>query len=107
MKTTRRHNYRAPSKPSTEQRQTEILEWLELFADGFTMRELAEALGISRQLALYHCKKMAAAGRVVMILGPCKVNNGVQFRVWDEMSLAAHYTRRSVAHHAESVLAAA
>lgn len=97
MKANRKHNYRAPNTPATTERQAEILEWLELFGEGFTMRELAAALGCSRQLALYHCKKLAAAGRVVMMLGPCPQNAGVQFRVWDERSLAAHYSQRFAA----------
>lgn len=91
----RRHNYRATPKPATLCRQAEILEWLQLFGEGFSMRDLAAALGCSRQLALYHCKKMAAAGKVVLILGACEQNAGVQFRVWDEASLAAHYARRA------------
>lgn len=71
-----------------------VREVLRLVGDGLTVSEIGKALGCSRQLALYHVKKMTAAGQVVMVLGPCEANNGVQFKVWDEMSLAAHFARK-------------
>jgi hypothetical protein len=98
MKTNRKHNYRAPSRPQTVERQAEILEWLRLFADGFTVTEMASALGVSRQLCLYLVKKMVAAGDIVMVLGPCAANAGVQFRLWDEQSLASYYALHGIQH---------
>lgn len=97
MKTSRQHNYNAPTKPSTVSIQEEIRHWLQLFQDGFTMVELANALGISRQLALYHTKVMVAQQQgVVAVLGPCEANDGVQFRVWDEEALCAYYARHNI-----------
>lgn len=94
MKKNRRHDYRAPSTQRTRERQSGVLEWLELFGEGLTMAELASALGCSRQLALYHVKKLAASGAVVMQLEPCEANAGLRFRVWTEATLTAHYVRR-------------
>lgn len=88
-----RKNYRAVSTPATVRRQGTIREILRLVEDGLTVSELGRALGMSRQLALYHVKKMAALGLIVMQLEPCEENGGVRFRIWDEMSLAARYTR--------------
>jgi DNA-binding transcriptional ArsR family regulator len=61
--------------------------------DGLTVSEIARALGMSRQLMLYHVKKLAAHGLLVMQLEPCAENGGVRFRVWDEMALAGRYAR--------------
>jgi DNA-binding transcriptional ArsR family regulator len=89
----RRRNYRAPSKPETLRKQERIRAILGQLHEGLTVSEVGRALGMSRQLALYHLKKMAASGAVVMVLEPCAANGGVQFRCWDEMALAAHYSR--------------
>lgn len=90
----RRHNYRAASKPSTVERQAEILEWLQLFDEGLTVRELGDALGCSRQLALYHLKKLAASGAIVLQLEQCRQNAGLRFRAWNESALMGHYVRK-------------
>lgn len=92
-KKTRRANYRSASTPATVQKQDRIKHLLALAGEGFTLREIGRLLGISRQLALYHVKKMAAAGQIVMVLEPCTDNGGIQFRVWDELALAAFYSR--------------
>lgn len=86
-------NYRASSTHGTLIKQAMIRE---LLAAGlsFSVRAIGEALGISRQLALYHVKKMAAAGQLVMMLEPCEGNGGLQYRVWDETALMAHYMTR-------------
>lgn len=55
------------------------------------MRELADVLGVSRQLALYHVKKLAAWAGVVMVLEPCAENGGLRFRCWDDTALALSY----------------
>lgn len=86
-------NYRAGSTPATLRKQEKIRELLSLTGEGLTVREIGTALGISRQLALYHVKKMAASYGCAMILEPCEINGGLQFKVWDEMALAAHYSR--------------
>lgn len=86
----RQQNYRSPSTPATLAKQAAIRE---LLATGlsFSVRAIGEALGISRQLALYHVKKMAASAQLIMMLEPCDANGGLQYRVWDEGALMAHY----------------
>jgi DNA-binding CsgD family transcriptional regulator len=84
-------NYRSASTPATLRKQAAIRELLALVGEGLTVKEIGKALGMSRQLALYHVKKMAATYQLAMILEPCLGNGGLQFKVWDEMALAAHY----------------
>lgn len=86
-------NWRSGSTPATLHKQALIRE---LLATGlsFSVRAIGEALGISRQLALYHVKKMAASAQLVMVLEPCDINGGLQYRVWDESALMAHYMLR-------------
>ena len=86
-------NYAARSTQATLAKQAQIAELLELAGEGLTVREIGNALGISRQLALYHVKKMAASYGCAMLLEPCNINGGLQFKVWNEMALAAHYSR--------------
>lgn len=92
-KAKRSPNWRSSSTPATLRKQAAIRE---LLATGipFTVRAIGEALGISRQLALYHVKKMAATSQLVMMLEPCDRNGGLQYRVWDEGALMAHYMLR-------------
>ena len=92
-RTSRTPNYRATSTPATLRKQAKIRELLELAGEGLTISEIGRALGISRQLALYHVKKMAATYQCAMILEPCIGNGGLQYKVWDEMALASHYAR--------------
>src|SRR5688572_18795416 len=89
----RKPNYRSGSTPATIRKQERIAELLELAGEGLTVAEIGRALGMSRQLALYHVKKMAASYGCAMILEPCSSNGGLQFKVWNEMALAAHYSR--------------
>jgi DNA-binding CsgD family transcriptional regulator len=89
----RKPNYRSGSTPATIRKQERIAELLELAGEGLTVAEVGKALGMSRQLALYHVKKMAASYGCAMILEPCNSNGGLQFKVWNEMALAAHYSR--------------
>lgn len=93
MNRTRTPNYRSASTPATLRKQAKIRELLELAGEGLTVAEIGRALGISRQLALYHVKKMAATYQCAMLLEPCIGNGGLQYKVWDEMALAAHYSR--------------
>lgn len=83
-------NYRSGSTPATLRKQAAIRE---LLAAGlpFTVRAIGEALGMSRQLALYHVKKMAATSQLVMVLEPCERNGGLQYRCWDDSALMAFY----------------
>lgn len=93
-KTTRRRvSYSSASTPATLAKQALIRELLAQAQDGFSVAEIGAALGISRQLALYHLKKMAASYQVTMILEPCIGNGGLQFRCWDEMQVSARYAR--------------
>jgi hypothetical protein len=86
-------NYKSDSTPATLTKQAQIRELLAMAGEGLTVAEIGKALGISRQLALYHCKKMAATYQAAMILEPCMANGGLQFTVWDEVALASHYSR--------------
>lgn len=92
-RTRRTVSYRSASTPATLRKQTAIRELLALSGEGLTVSEIGRALGISRQLALYHVKKMAATYQCAMMLEPCIGNGGLQYKVWDEMALAAHYSR--------------
>ncbi len=89
-KAKRSPNWRSSSTPATLRKQAAIRE---LLAAGlpFTVRAIGEALGMSRQLALYHIKKMAASAQLVMVLEPCDRNGGLQYKVWDESALMAFY----------------
>lgn len=89
--TNRTVNYRSASTPATVKKQAAIRNLLALAAEGFTVREIGEALGMSRQLALYHLKKMAATAQVIMVLEPCIGNGGLQYKVWDENALALRF----------------
>lgn len=86
-------NYRAASTAKTIQKQLQIRRALSLSEDGLTVAEIGRVLGVSRQAALYHVKKMAAEGQIVMQLEPCASNRGIRFRCWSEMALAARYAR--------------
>lgn len=93
-------NYRAPSKPSTLVKQATMLAVLDRARGGLTVRDLALELGISRQLALYHAKKLAALGAArgaIMMLEPSEKRGGLQFRLWSESMLARRYGRGAVA----------
>jgi predicted transcriptional regulator len=93
MKTkARKTNFASRSTAATLRKQEAILDLLQRVGLGLTVKDVGAALGMSRQLALYHLKKMAAAGRLAMVLSPCERNGGVQFMCWDEMALAGHYT---------------
>lgn len=86
-------NYASRSTAATLAKQAKIRELLESSNEGLTVSEIGRALGISRQLALYHVKKLAASYGCALLLEPCTGNGGLQYRVWDEMQLAAHYSR--------------
>lgn len=102
-KTPRRREYRSRSTEATLRKQTAIRRLLSSVHDGLTVTEVARALGVSRQLALYHLKKLAATcAECVMVLEPCEVNGGLRFRVWDRFALACAYSREL---HAEVIAA--
>lgn len=86
-------NWRSSSTPATLRKQAAIRD---LLATGipFTVRAIGDALGMSRQLALYHVKKMAASAQLVMVLEPCEGNGGLQYRVWDQDALMGYYVQR-------------
>jgi hypothetical protein len=87
----RQVNYRARSTPRTQAKHDLIGAILFATRDGLSVAEIGKAVGMSRQLALYHVKKMAAAYGLVMVLEPCLGNGGLQFRCWDATRLAEHY----------------
>lgn len=84
-------NYRSSSQPKTLELQAVVRTVLRKSGTGFTVRELGESLGISRQLALYHLKKMAATAQLVMILEPCSESGGLRYRCWDELQMVVNY----------------
>ena len=92
-------NYKSTNRKGTEEKQRLIRE---LLASGlpFTVRAIGVALGISRQLALYHVKKMAATSQLVMMLEPCERNGGLQFRCWTQETLEAFYVSRAFSRRA-------
>lgn len=79
------------STPKTVDFQSRVLAALNNARSGFTVRELGEELGMSRQHALYHVKKLVASGRITMVLEPCEANGGLQFRVWHPVQLARRF----------------
>ena len=89
----RPRNYRSRSTATTLQRQADIRELLAFVGEGLSVAEIGRALGVSRQLALYHVKKLVAAGGCAALLVPCASNGGLQFIVWDEAALTTHYAR--------------
>lgn len=88
-------NYASRSTAATLRKQEAILTFLELAGEGATVTELGAALGVSRQLALYHIKKMAASSQLMMLLEPCLENGGLQFKVWKQEHLVNHFGRYS------------
>lgn len=88
-----RVNWLSRSTARTIDIQDQIVAALAHADEGFTVRELAGEIGVSRQAALYHVKKAVAAGRIVMVLEPCPANAGLQFRVWDQTELARKFAR--------------
>lgn len=85
-------NYAGRNTAKT-QRLHDRIEALLQVHDGLTLREIGEGVGISRQLARYHVLKMVAHRRLVVILEPCEVNGGVQYRVWERVSYAMQAIR--------------
>jgi hypothetical protein len=81
------------STPKTVDLQSRVVAALARAVGGFTVRELGEELGVSRQHALYHVKKAVASGRISMLLEPCEANGGLQFRVWSQAQLARRFAR--------------
>lgn len=90
-KTRRTVNYASKSTPKTLKLQAEALRWARAADDGWTVTEMATILGISRQLCLYHIKKMVATGQLVMVLEPCEGNGGLQYRIWDRTQLVCNF----------------
>jgi DNA-binding CsgD family transcriptional regulator len=88
--------WKSASRPATTERQRAILRLLAAAPVGFSVSDVGRALGISRQLALYHVKKLAAAGELTMMLEPCEANGGLQYAVWDNAHLAREFGRRVV-----------
>jgi DNA-binding transcriptional ArsR family regulator len=91
-----RVNYRGRNRAGTERKQEAILRLLAMAPVGFSVADIGRALGISRQLALYHVKKLAAGGQLTMILEPCERNGGLQYAVWDTGALMRAFARRVV-----------
>lgn len=84
-------NYRSRNQPKTSALQERVRSLLARSHNGFTVSELGSELGISRQLALYHLKKMVATGQILMLLEPCRENSGVRFRCWDRLQMVVNY----------------
>lgn len=84
-------NYKSKSTPKTLRLQADIRRWLRVADEGFTVSEMAALIGISRQLCLYHVKKMAATSQIVMMLEPCDGNGGLQYKLWDATQMVVNY----------------
>ena len=84
-------NFRGKSHPATIRKHHDISTILSHQSEGLTVSELAASMGIASPLALYHLKKMAAAGLIVLCMEPCRRNGGLRFRCWDEVQLAGYY----------------
>jgi DNA-binding CsgD family transcriptional regulator len=84
-------NYHGRSSAKTVVLQARVRELLARSHSGFTVSQLGEELGISRQLALYHLKKMVATGQILMVLEPCRENSGVRFRCWDLAQMLVNF----------------
>jgi hypothetical protein len=87
----RQVNYASANRGRSNRLQDAILALLN-HHDGMTLREIGEAVGISRQLARYHVLKLIAHRQLLAVVEACEANGGVQFRVWEHASLAAAYT---------------
>lgn len=83
----RQVNYAAANRPATDRLHDRMFEVM-THSPAITVRELAEAVGISRQLCLYHVKKMVAHDRIVAELAPCRGNGGVQFVLFTKLQRA-------------------
>lgn len=82
-------NYAGKNQAKTDALHARILHVLQDIGAGLTVREISEAVGISRQLCLYHVKKMVAHHTPVLaMLEPCDINGGVRYMVWDRMALS-------------------
>jgi hypothetical protein len=71
-------------------KRARIQAWLRVAPSGLSISELAALVGCSRQLCLYHVKRLAAEGAlsgVTAVLEPCARNGGVQYRVWSDERL--------------------
>lgn len=88
-------NWKSKNRGSTDELQHTIHDWLEIRGSGLVVSELAALLGISRQLCLYHLKKMAATSQLCMALEPCDGNGGLRFRVWANRTAAAYFLARA------------
>lgn len=69
-------------------KRARLVAWLRVAPSGLSVAELAALVGISRQLCLYHMKRLVATSRagasgVTAVLEPCARNGQTQYRVWD------------------------
>lgn len=90
---------RRPPSPKTQERYWELRALLDLAGRGATIAELAGALGWSRQLVLYHLKRLASGvggGGVVLQLEPCAANGRLQYRCWSAVVLSQWYRAGAV-----------
>lgn len=90
-----RVNWASSSTAPTINKQMQILLALMRAEDGYTVRELAGEVGISRQACLYHVKKLVAQDLITMINEPCDINGQLQFRAWDKSVLARRHGKCS------------
>lgn len=88
-------NWQSKNRGRTGALQRLIHDWLDIRGAGMVVSELAALLGISRQLCLYHLKKMAATSQLVMALEPCQGNGGLQFHIWANRTAAAYFLARA------------
>lgn len=88
-----RANWLSRSTARTLDFQDRLVAALARAVGGFSVKELGQELGVSRQHVLYHVKKAVASGRITMLLEPCEANGGLQFRCWNQAQLARRFAR--------------
>jgi hypothetical protein len=84
----RKPNYGAKNTAASDRKQAAILALLDADGDGtLTIRDIATALGISRQLAHYHVRKLAYRREIAVMLEPSDAPGVLRFRLYTARAL--------------------
>lgn len=84
----RKPNYASKNTEASERKQRLIMALLD--ASGtrtITVREIADALGLSRPLVHYHIRKLAYRRMVVVMMEPADAPGVLRFRLWSWQAL--------------------
>lgn len=79
--------YKSNSTETTLQRQALIRRFLRHEPNGLTVTEIADDLGLTSSLTLYHLKKMAATYQLVLVPELYKGPGGLRYRAWNPARL--------------------